>query len=399
MKLVLYGISCSGKDTFINTFLTEHSCFKHIHGSKRLSEISNEKYGADFQKLPAETQNNIRKAFVSKLTNMNNIIVDGHYCFPSDNGFETVFSDEDKNLYDVFLYLRVKPEDAHTRISVSDKNKKFKNLCIEEISQWQDKEISELRDICFADHKEFIVLDEDFNLNLQFLNLYISSYPKMTAIETARHIVSQIKEQASNSKKIALFDCDRTITKEDTTIPFFELNNGHNKLLKEIFRGDVYTQYQFWRQQELYKNFSVYPEIKQFTYNNCVLDKLELLKNDGYSIFGLTAGIYNIWKQINGEEDFFTNVIGNNLKTDSVGIITDFVKGYVVELLQNDGFEVFSTGDSMCDIYMLEKTGGLIWAPEKVRPIVQKYITEHSKTSIKQYKDNPYKYEGITEVA
>ena len=399
MKLVLYGISCAGKDTFINTFITEHSCFKHIHGSKRLSEISNEKYDADFQKLPAETQNYIRKTFVSELTNMNNIIVDGHYCFPNNNEFETVFSEEDKNLYDVFLYLRVKPEVVHTRISVSDKNKRFMNLSIEEISHWQDKEISELKDICFAAHKEFIVLDEDFNLDLQFLNLYISSYPKMTAIETARHIVSQIKEQASNSKKIALFDCDRTITKEDTAIPFFEQNNGQNKLLKEIFRGDIYTQYQFWRQQELYKDFSVYPEIKQFAYNNCVLDKLESLKREGYSIFGLTAGIYHIWKQINDEKALFTNVIGNNLKTDSVGIITDFVKGYVVELLKNDGYEVFSTGDSMCDIYMLEMAGGLIWAPEKVRPIVQKYITEHSKTSIKQYKDNPYKYEGITEVA
>ena len=96
------------------------------------------------------------RALLSEIAN--NIIVDGHYCFPIDNEFETVFSDEDKNLYDVFLYLRVKPEDAHTRISVSDKNKKFENLCIEEISQWQDKEISELRDICFAAHKEFIVL-------------------------------------------------------------------------------------------------------------------------------------------------------------------------------------------------------------------------------------------------
>ena len=233
---------------------------------------------------------------------------------------------------------------------------------------------------------------------MQFLNLYISAYPKATAIETASRIVSQIKEQGSNSKKIALFDCDRTITKEDTTIPFFELNNGQNKLLKEIFRGDIYTQYQFWRQQELYKDFSVYPDTKQFAYNNCVLDKLESLKREGYSIFGLTAGIYHIWKQINDEKALFTNVIGNNLKTDSVGIITDFVKGYVVELLKNNGYEVFSTGDSMCDIYMLEMAGGLIWAPEKVRPIVQKYITEHSKTSIKQYKDNPYKYEGITEV-
>lgn len=399
MKLVLYGISCAGKDTFISKFLKEHSCFKHIHGSKRLSEIANEKYGAEFQTQPTKTQNDIRKTFISELTNMNNIIVDGHYSFPNNNEYETVFSDEDKNLYDVFLYLRVKPEEAHSRIAVSDKNMRFKNLSIEEISLWQDKEISELRDICFVAHKEFIVLDEDFNRNLQFLNLYISDYPKMTAIKTANRIVSQIKEQGSNSKKIALFDCDRTITKEDTTIPFFELNNGQTKLLKEIFRGDVYTQYQFWRQQELYKDFSVYPDSKQFAYNNCVLDKLESLKREGYSIFGLTAGIYHIWKQINDEKALFTNVIGNNLKTDSVGIITDFVKGYVVELLQNDGFEVFSTGDSMCDIYMLEMAGGLIWAPEKVRPIVQKYITEHSKTSIKQYKNNPYKYEGITEVA
>lgn len=399
MKIVLYGISCAGKDTFLNAFLTENSNFKHIHGSKRLSEISNEKFGADFQKLPAETQSRIRRTLVSQLRGMNNFVVDGHYCFPKDKAFEVVFTNEDKNLYDVFLYLRVKPEEAYSRISVSEKNKKFRRLSIEDITKWQDKEISELRDSCFAAHKEFIVLDEDFNLNLQFLKLYISSYPKMTAIETARRIVLQIEEQGCLSKRIALFDCDRTITKEDTTIPFFEMNKGQNKLLKEIFRGDVYTQYQFWRQQELYKTFSVYPDVEQFAYNNCVLKKLESLRMEGYSIYGLTAGIYNIWKQINTKKGFFTNVIGNNLQTDSVGIVTDFVKGYVVELLQKDGYEVFSTGDSMCDIYMLEMAGGLIWAPEKVRPIVQKYIIEHSKTTIKQYKDNPYKYKGIAEVA
>ena len=397
MKICLYGISCAGKDTFINAFLKENICFKHIHGSKRLSEISKETFNTDFQKLPAVTQNVIRKTFISELNDKNKFIVDGHYCFPKDKDYEVVFTDDDRNLYDVFLYLRVKPEDAYSRIAASEKNKKLRSLSIEDLSKWQDKEISELRDICFTAHKEFIVLDEDFNLNLEFLKLYISSSPAKTAIETATRIVSQIKKH-SCSKRIALFDCDRTITKEDTTIPFFEMNNGQNKLLKEIFRGDVYTQYQFWRQQELYKTFTVYPDVKQFAYNNCVLEKLEALRVKGYSIFGLTAGIYNIWKQINNEKKLFTNVIGNNLKSDSVGIITDFVKGYVVELLKNDGYEVFSTGDSMCDIYMLEMSGGLIWAPEKVRPIVQKYITEHSKTTIKQYKDNPYKYKGITEV-
>lgn len=58
---------------------------------------------------------------------------------------------------------------------------------------------------------------------------------------------------------------------------------------------------------------------------------------------------------------------------------------------------MFSTGDSMCDIYMVETCGGFIWAPGKLRPVIQQYINEHKQTSIKQYKNNPIKYEGIGE--
>ena len=80
-----------------------------------------------------------------------------------------------------------------------------------------------------------------------------------------------------------------------------------------------------------------------------------------------------------------------------LGIISDFVKGYTVKLLQKNGYTVFSTGDSLCDIYMLESCGGYIWSPEKLRPAVQTYIENHKYTSIKQYKNNPIKYVGIDE--
>ena len=219
----------------------------------------------------------------------------------------------------------------------------------------------------------------------------------MNAIKTAERIVEKICKTNPDNRKIALFDCDRTIIEEDTTIPFFELNNVSNKLLKRIFYGDVYTVYQFWRQQKLYKDFSVFPKVENFNKNPQIINKLDGLKNKGYSIYGLTAGIYKIWNDINDRDRLFVEVLGNNLREDSFGIITDFVKGYTVKLLQNKGYVVFSTGDSMCDIYMVETCGGFIWAPGKLRPVIQQYINEHKQTSIKQYKNNPIKYEGIGE--
>ena len=254
-----------------------------------------------------------------------------------------------------------------------------------------------MRDVCFKKEKEFIILDDDFVEDLAFLSEYFKTYPKMNAIKTAERIVEKICKTNPDNRKIALFDCDRTIIEEDTTIPFFELNNVSNKLLKRIFYGDVYTVYQFWRQQKLYKDFSIFPKVENFNKNPQIINKLDGLKNKGYSIYGLTAGIYKIWNDINDRDRLFVEVLGNNLREDSFGIITDFVKGYTVKLLQNKGYVVFSTGDSMCDIYMVETCGGFIWAPGKLRPVIQQYINEHKQTSIKQYKNNPIKYKGIGE--
>ena len=397
MKIAIYGISCAGKDTFILEVIKRFPDFTHIKGSTRLNEISQKSYGCTFRKIDFQKQKKVREQFIFELKKSDNIIVDGHYCFPENESYRIAFTKSDSELYDIFIYLRALPAVVKERISLSEKNACYTSLSEKDIENWQLKEISEMRDVCFKKEKEFIILDDDFEEDLAFLSEYFKTYPKMNAIRTAERIVEKICKSNPDNRKIALFDCDRTIIEEDTTIPFFELNNGSNKLLKQIFYGDVYTVYQFWRQQKLYKDFLNFPRIENFNKNPQIINKLDDLKNEGYSIYGLTAGIYKIWNDINDRDRIFVEVLGNNLREDSFGIITDFVKGYTVKLLQNKGYVVFSTGDSMCDIYMVETCGGFIWAPGKLRPVIQQYINEHKQTSIKQYRNNPIKYEGIGE--
>jgi phosphoserine phosphatase len=192
-----------------------------------------------------------------------------------------------------------------------------------------------------------------------------------------------------------LIDCDRTATAEDTTIPFFELNGWNLTALKNIFADDSYSHYQFWKQAKLYKDFSKYPNIADFHLNSIVCDKISSLKKQDYIVYGLTSGVFEIWKQINEKYQLFESIIGNDL-SDSGIIISDFVKGFVSKLLKQKGYSVVSIGDSMCDIFMLEEANkGYIYAPNKLRPHVQKYIDEHSKTKIVQFARNSHQYAGI----
>lgn len=291
-----------------------------------------------------------------------------------------------------FVYLKSNETDIHKRIQDSEKNRRFASLSAEELHEWQCFEINKLREKCFYAKKDFIIIDDDLKNAVAYLSAYANN-TRFNSIEIARHIVDSIV--LSESKKIALIDCDRTTTAEDTTIPFFELNGGNLTALKTIFADDSYSHYQLWKQAKLYKDFSKYPNTADFHLNSIVCDKISSLKKQGYIVYGLTSGVFEIWKQINEKYQIFESIIGNDL-SDSRIIISDFVKGFVSKLLKQKGYSVVSIGDSMCDIFMLEEADkGYIYAPNKLRPHVQKYIDEHSKTKIVQFAKNPHQYAGI----
>ena len=397
MKIAIFGISCTGKDTFISKLLQSpvFRQVRHIKGSQRLRELSQIHFSKDFEILSEDEKTKLRIALASELKESDNIIVDGHFCFPNDGMYKKAFTKSDLDLYDVFVYLRGDTDTIRKRISESKKNEKFRNLTSEQLKDWQQHEIEEMREDCFCARKDFIILDDDFANEIAFLEKYASNYPKTSSLFIAEKISDFITKNAE-SKKVALVDCDRTITAEDTTIPFFEMNGVNCGILKHIFSDDLYSSYQFWRQTELYKDFSKYPLAETFHYNQLVLDKVSELKSNGFEVYGFTAGILEIWKRINYSQQFFSAVIGNDLTKNTFGIISDFVKGFVPALLTERGITVYSVGDSMCDIFMLENSlKGLVYAPQKIRPAVQKYIETHKETKIKQFRQNEFQYKGI----
>lgn len=393
MKYAIYGISCVGKDTFINKLLAsgKFQGYEHPKGSETLNRMAQENFGKNFRDLSSKDKDMVRVQYAADLSQKENILADGHFCFPKDGRYDVVFTESDAKCYDAFFYLMAKPEVVKERIASSEKNQKYASLSVEDIAAWQRNEIAGLRDECFKHNKDFIVLDDDYENVLKFLDLYDANFRFVDACQQATRLAEICR--IFSSGKIALFDCDRTLVQEDTGTLFFEANNASLGPVKKLFAGDIYSQYQFWKYQELYRNFSVLPSVGQVHFNPIVKDKIEELRKQGFLIVGVTSGISEIWNEICKETGVVDLLLSSN---PSIGItISDFVKGYLSKILSQDN-EVFACGDSMTDIYMLEAaTQGVLYAPGKVRTSVQEYLNRHAETNIRQFKQNNIQYTNI----
>lgn len=396
MKYAIYGISCCGKDTFINKLLASNKFkgYEHPKGSDSLNSIAMHVFEKNFKDLSDSEKNNVREKYAQELQQKKNIFADGHYCFPKDNSYELAFTAKDAECYEAFFYLKASPDVVKSRIANSQKNQKFATLSTSDIASWQKKEISELRDICFKNEKDFIVLDSDFESSMKFIEHYTVNYKSVNSYQQAARIAERCKSHIHGTKKIALFDCDRTVVQEDTGTDYFKANNASLEPVKEIFADDIYSQYQFWKYNQLHKNFSTVPSTERFHFNPIVMAKIDELRQSGYFIIGVTSGISGIWRKIFKERNIADMMVDSD---DALGItISDFVKGYLSKNLSKD-YKVFACGDSLTDIYMLESAShqGVIYAPGKVRTSIQEYANLHPGTRIKQFKKNPNQYNNI----
>lgn len=393
MKYAIYGISCCGKDTLINNLLDSNNFLGYTHpeGSKSLNNISLKIYGRLFKEISSRSQKDIRDKYAEILDKERNIFSDGHYCFPGKNHYDIVFTEKDAKCYDAFFYLKTNPEEIKKRISNSNKNQQYANLTISDLAIWQQKEINDLQDICFNINKDFIIFDNDFNNTLNFIDKYNKNYRIINSRQQAIRLANKCKTISKENKKIALFDCDRTIIAEDSGTIFFNANNASLNSVKEIFKDDCYTQYQFWKYHNLYKNFTEHPSIFQYSINPIIEESIKKLRKEQFFIIGITSGIGEIWRQINKRQKLVDLMISSTPHL----IISNFTKGFLAKFLSKD-CEVFACGDSLADIYMLESANnGIIFAPGKLRPSIQEYLDSHPKTNIKQFKQNPNQYQNI----
>ncbi|WP_261857062.1 hypothetical protein [Photobacterium sanguinicancri] len=400
MKIAIYGVSRSGKDYLIDrvvNHLNLNSDIKacHIEGSKTLNSIAFETYGRSFKSLCESDKVALRKKFVDIVNQKEKeyqlVIVDGHYSFINENSYNVVFTDEDKNTYDHFFYLDTPSHMIIKFARNSGGEKRNLDITEEQVFNWKLYEKDELQKVCSLLDKELVILDEDAQSCVDFIESWVKGFDeKYSYNKMANNILDGLTNELSQVNEVLLLDCDKTVSTNDVTYDFCQELDIDSYALKKIFRNDRYTSYQFYKVWCLYKSkeapLIVSASEISLERANLSNDILGLIKNRRDAlVIGITSGVYQIWDLISKKHDLFNVLIGNTCSNSLDYYVTPLLKRSIVLELQKRKKNVTAIGDSIIDIPMLESADfGYIVAHEKVNRVVEKYLVQEKSTQIKQ---------------
>lgn len=325
MRIVLYGLPCAGK----STILSKLSNVRIVNGSEELNKMCN----GVFETLSESEKTKLRKEYIKNLTELPDklVISDGHYSF-LDN---VVFTEEDAQAYDVFIYMFCSAEMLLKRYANSDKNNKYANLTLAQIDKWQFNELERLRFECHKNNKDFyIVCSENVTSTdlTTFINYIVKGY---STFNLAKDIATKIMNTYPIPCEISLVDGDKTIISQDS---FKICSNGYKTT---VFDGNFYTGYQSLQ-------FSI--EANSVKYDLSLLSQINLndrvfsrIKDQKY--FVISAGITKLWDELSKKFNL-QNVIATPL-------ISADTKYFITKILKEAHYTVIAYGDSKNDIYML----------------------------------------------
>lgn len=321
MRIGLYGMPSAGK----STVLQQINFFKVVEGSRLLRELNPE-----FDSFNEMQKTAARKNMAAQLMKEDGFILDGHYAF----GDKVVFTEEDGQLYDVFLYLYISPSILRERWIASEKNMKY---LMYDIDEWQKREINGLREYCHRNKKDFYVIDnppefcfDNVNDVVCFIHDIVNGY---SCAAYAKRIANDIIRK-TKSDTIRLYDGDKTLTIEDSSNAVF----GYRT---HLYDGNYYTGFQTWKQNKEFQRYSFsIPSQLPVRFNTGIVSTI----TDGSFI--LTSGHERIWRLI-ADQLSIPFYGGSEMSAET--------KFYVTTCLQESGKRVIAYGDGMNDYYMLKQ--------------------------------------------
>ena len=321
MRIGLFGLPTAGK-----TYIMDRIDFLTVlRGGKLLRTID-----PDFDKRDESGREKARKAAANYVLSSDNFIMDGHYAF----GDEIAFTEEEGEMYDIYIYLYIDPALLEKRMKASERNSRWLGF---NIKQWQDLEIDRLREYCHLNNKDFYVVDnppefssEDTDKVISFIRDVTKGY---SCLNYAKECANEILRR-SVDEIIVLLDGDKTLTIEDSSNKVF----GYKT---HLYDGNFYTGYQAWKQGIEFNNYKI-PILTgiPITINKNVYDKLT------GSSYILTSGNCKVWSYISDTLNipFFC---GNQMSAET--------KYFITKVLQDAGKTIVAYGDGMNDYYMLKQ--------------------------------------------
>ncbi|MDE6690473.1 MAG: HAD hydrolase family protein [Clostridia bacterium] len=404
MKIAIYGVSRAGKDYLIGNAVNKVPQLYHLRGSETLKRLSQEKLGKPFAETDEDEKNVLRVAFTEEAAatekKYGNIVIDGHYAFPDDNGgYRIAFTEADRTLYDVFIYLKPKTERILENQKHLKDGKPVRQFTASEIEAWEEFEIAEMQKVCRGLDKELIVLDGDIPVCAEFIKDIVAA-PEMC--EPRKLVKDMLKDFAGLTDKsgtVVVTDCDKTLSMKDTGDSFGEYVGLEGKALKEIFRGDYYSIYQFYKWKKLYEKYvdaGTFGGACAFAVSDARINQklvADVSKRECLTV-GITTGLTEIWQPIAHGAGFPQLLFGNTMGKTPL-IVSATTKRMLVEELQKAGKTVIALGDGTLDMPMLEAADkGYVIAEAKLSKSVAKYLAD-KKPDIKQLSYSKFKYDGL----
>jgi len=336
MNIILFGISRCGKNYFIERLLENINnkvinTLYYVSGSGTLDKYSRDKFGIPLKDTEEWQKNELRFMFCDELVKHNNDyqhkIVDGHYCFCKNDNFEIAFTDKDRDVYDIFFYLDTPASVIIEQANKDEIKKDVAFMTEEKINLWKKFEIQSLREIAIKYEKEFVILDNSIEDSIDYFEAMLLGKNDMLLNSKliAEHIIKKNEKLINENKNVILLDCDRTISDNDTTYDFCNSIGIDKQKLKNIFSGEHYTLYQFFRAAKLYaeKDITMYERASVDAFGKAVLNAslIEDIKQNGkkHLTIGITSGIYKIWEKIQDKHEFPCFIAGgSNIKIDKI---------------------------------------------------------------------------------
>jgi hypothetical protein len=411
MNIVILGVSRSGKNHLIEHLVKEinEKCPEtlfFLNGSEKLKQFSDQQFAIPLSETTEVQKQKLRSMFCSflkefeKIKKYKHIIVDGHYCFPFGDDFKTAFTNEERDVFDMFFYLDTPANTIITNATKGDHNHEMANMPVEDINRWKTKEINGLRKSLWQVDKELIILDSCIEEIILFFEFILLSHGDLIWDEKAiaRKLISENENFIRRYEKILLLDCDRTLSIDDTTYAFCEQMKIGKHLIKEIYAGEKYTLFQFFRAAVLYSkiDLALYQQAAVYAANNAMINYalIEDINKNGreFLSIGITSGTLQTWKNIKTYIHFPDIVLGgSNLRLGKT-IVSRFVKYQMAKLLRGMGKYVIAVGDSSIDVQMLEEADkGYIIANSKLNDGMVKYFNcKNSRIMQLSYSDVQY---------
>lgn len=321
MRIGLYGMPTSGKTHILDRI----DFLEVIVGSKLLRQ-----YDPEFDTRDESGREADRKAVAEIMMEKPEFIMDGHYAF----GDEIAFTEEEGEMYDVYIYLYIDPQILMQRMSKSAKNQKYLKY---DIAKWQQKEIEGLRDYCHRNMKDFYVVDnppcncfDDVQEIIDFIREIKNGY---SCLKFAKYCASNILSECDKTEVI-LLDGDKTLTIEDSSGEVLGYRTN-------IYDGNFYTGFQTWKQNREFEKY-VCPELRTMPVklNEKVIGRLT------DASFILTSGHNDIWSFISAQL---------NVPYYSGAQMAAETKLFITKYLQDAGKSVIAYGDGMNDYFMLKQ--------------------------------------------